>query len=84
MLISGVLPPNTSNSRWMHLSHKEVGYRAKPQRAWLFSVFDDHTASHEMQQLLITRRCYLYFAEVAVTASSIRTIANYRLVHKRV
>lgn len=45
---------NTSNSRWMHLSHKEVGHRAKLQRAWLFSLFDEHTASHEMQQLLIT------------------------------
>ncbi len=51
----GTKQQNPSNSRWMQLSHAEVGNHAKLQRAWLQSLFDTHTAAQELHQLLTAK-----------------------------
>ena len=51
----GTKRQNPSDSRWMQLSHAEVGNRAKLQRAWLQSLFDAHTAAQELHQLLTAK-----------------------------
>ena len=51
----GTKRQNPSNSRWMQLSHAEVGNRAKLQQAWLQHLFDVHTAAQELHQFLIAK-----------------------------
>lgn len=51
----GTLRRNTSNSRWMHLSHEEVGIRHKLQKSWLKSIVNAYANEALMQQLIVLK-----------------------------
>ena len=51
----GAKRKHTSNSRWMHLSHKEIGTRHKLHTSWLGSVVGGSLNDALLQQILILK-----------------------------
>ena len=51
----GAKRKHISSSRWMHLSHKEIGTRDKLHKSWARSVVGTSTNEALLQQLLILK-----------------------------